>query len=122
MEPQVLQINYIGDVMHVKFFEGINVDLDVAQQMVRERKKNAREKETKLLAEYTHILQASKEARDYMASEEASEGIKACAILSKSLLATIAINFYLNNSAKEVDVPIKLFTKKKKALDWLQQF
>jgi hypothetical protein len=63
---------------------------------------------------------ASKEIRDYFASDEVGSVISASAIVMNSVVTKIAINLFLQFSKPKY--PVKLFTEVDKAVEWANQF
>lgn len=96
------------------------VDLKVAQRLVKERKEICNGGTYPVYVDLSRAIRMNQEARNYMASEEASEGLSAIAILLKTVFhSTVANLWYKINKPK---IPTKLFYDKQDALDWLQQF
>jgi len=73
-----------------------------------------------MLVNLKEIKSITKEARDHFSMQGRTPGIKAIGLLIKSPASTIIGNFFLGLN-KSV-VPVKLFTKEEKAVDWLKQF
>jgi hypothetical protein len=61
-----------------------------------------------------------KSARDFLSSNEGIRGIRASALISSSIVNSMLVNFVLKISRPEL--PVKVFTKRDEALDWLQTF
>lgn len=63
-----------------------------------------------------------RDAREYMGKGEATEGILATAFYTKSSFNKYIINFFLRISNKSSNFPIKVFSDKKEATKWLENF
>jgi hypothetical protein len=63
---------------------------------------------------------ASKEVRDYLASDEVGEIISSSAIVVNSLITKIAVNIFFQFSKPKY--PVKMFTDPEAALKWVMQF
>lgn len=109
-------------ILYGPYPDGVELGLDLVQQMVKKRLEFLEEKEYPAIVDTTGIKSVTKEARDYMASDEASQGIVAAALLSKSLFSTFVSNFFIKVSLIKAPIPVKSFTNEKEALEWLDQF
>lgn len=109
-------------ILYGPYPDGIELDLKNVEQMVADRLNFLNGKKVPALVDTTGIKRVSKEARDFMASNQGSEGIVAAAILSKSIFSTFISNFFIKISLIKAPLPIKLFSTEDEALDWLKQF
>lgn len=96
------------------------VDLEIAQKAVTTRQMAFRKNKYPCLIKIHSIKDSTKEARDFLASEQGCEGIIAAAILAESVLENMIANFfiYLNKPL----VPTKIFKDETKAKEWLAEF
>lgn len=101
-------------------FKVENLDLETTQKLVELRKKATNGKERPLIANIISVKSATKEARDFFASEKGCEGINATAIIVNSSIGTMIGNFYIviNKPLR----PTKLFTDIIEAKKWLAQY
>lgn len=113
------QFEYKDGILISRFLKSEKVSLESAKQLVQARKDFQKEKNVKLVSVFPKLTSASKEARDYLATEEAKEGLSACAVVGKSPVARVIINFYLNINKVE-DMPLKMFNNETDALHWLE--
>ena len=72
-----------------------------------------------LLIDSSKIKSMSKEARKYLSVNNRSTHITSFAVVVKSSLSTIIVNFFFQ--LQKPSVPAKLFTNEKDALSWLQK-
>lgn len=96
------------------------IDLATAEQAINGRLKVSGGRKYPLLAKIKSIRESTKEARVFLASEKACEGITAGAICVDSALENMVATIFIYMS-KPV-VPTKIFTDETKAKDWLAQF
>ena len=96
------------------------IDLAAAKQIVRDRLALSGEHPVLALAINLGVRNITKEARDYLASEEAVKSVIAGAIITGSPVGSFIGNWYLSMSKPLV--PLRIFTKKEAAIKWLQQF
>lgn len=109
-----------GNIIHLQFEPGFSGELEDAKQMVETFRKVKGSDKALVLVMYEEDNTFSKEARDYVASDEVSRFVKADALVIKGLALRIIGNGYLKiNKPKR---PTRLFNTAKDALDWLKQF
>jgi hypothetical protein len=96
------------------------VDLKMAQTLVEFRKRLTEYKEYPLIADIRPVKTTTKEARDFLASEDGCDGISAAALIIGSPVSTMVGNFWIriNKPLR----PSKLFTHEKEAKQWLAQY
>lgn len=102
--------------------DGVSVSLDCAVKCVEDRKRLTDYKVTPILVEGTQIKGIDKEARDYYSSKEGEELLSAAALLINSPFTSIIGNFLMKISFKKNRIPIKLFSNRNEALNWLEQY
>ena len=106
-----------GNMMHGEYLKSI-ITLEIAKEMVLTRHKLSEGKPISIVIDISKTKSVSKEAREYLASEEGSKDLIACALITKSRIQNLLANtFVLINTPK---VPIKFFRYKTYALDWLK--
>ncbi|MDP1803080.1 MAG: hypothetical protein Q8L81_17090 [Bacteroidota bacterium] len=107
-------------IMQLQFKEGFNGDADDARNMIKTFRKIMPEGRARILVIYQEDNTFSKEAREYIASDEVSTVVMADALIIKGLALTIIGNGYLRiNKPKR---PTRLFTSPDAGVKWLQQF
>jgi hypothetical protein len=72
------------------------------------------------LADVRSVKSATKDAREYLASEHGTSFIVATAMIISSSVNKILGNFYLQINKPKI--PAKIFTNKKDAIKWLSQY
>lgn len=96
------------------------IDLTAAKQIVRDRLALAGDQPVLALAINLGVKNMTKDARDYLASEEGVKKVIAGAIIVGSPVGSFIGNWYL--SISKPLVPSRIFTRKEAAIKWLQQF
>lgn len=105
------------DGIIVCILESETVDLSIAKMAVAHRVKLFGDKDYPILVSVKNVKYITKEARDYLASKEGCNKIKAGAILIDSIVMSVIANFFLQISKPLV--PTKLFTDRVRAIEWL---
>jgi hypothetical protein len=96
------------------------ISLEVAQEVVKSRKIYTENKSYPNLVISMNIGKVEKQARDFLSTGVASEGVSAGALLSDSIFQTTIANFFLTVSKPKL--PTRLFTKETEAIEWLNQY
>lgn len=96
------------------------IDLETAQKAVSNRLTVFAGQNYPVLVKIKSIKDSTKEARDFLASEQAGKGIIAGAIHVDSIIENMLATFfiYLNKPV----TPTKIFKDETKAKEWLAQF
>jgi len=108
------------DIVFFKYAPQLEMNMDVAKDIVRSRLEYTNNKSVFTLIDFTNVKSVTKEARDYMNSPEGGlKGILGGAFLSNSVVATLFVNLYLKVS--NPTIPAKFFTSREDALQWLKK-
>lgn len=127
MEKKEMVCEYVfyklnNGILTATLKKGIAITLEVAQKIVRNRLNFIEGKSYPMIIDIKNITLLDKDARDYLATREASEGITAAALLTGPFLSVFIANFFIRFSISKVTAPIKVFTDKSEALEWLHQY
>jgi hypothetical protein len=114
-----VSIELKDDIIHFNYLPGTVITLEVAKEIVKQRLTYMDGTHYPILITGEGIRAMDKQSRDYF-SKEGTEGVLAGAILVNSVYTEFFGNFFLRITQPEI--PAKLFTDEKKALDWLKQF
>lgn len=107
-------------ITQIQFEKGFHGEEEDARNMVQIFKKINGSKKCLMLAIYEEDNLFSKEAREYIASDDVSEVVAADAFVIKGLALRIIGNGYLKiNKPKR---PSKLFNSEVLAVEWLKQY
>ena len=96
------------------------LDLPTAQEAVRTRLEVVDGKSYPFLINISSIKDSTKEARDFLASSEGTEGIIVGALLITSPLENIMASIYIQFN-KPI-IPTRIFKNEAKALEWLLKY
>ncbi|MDX5419622.1 MAG: hypothetical protein LPK09_10435 [Hymenobacteraceae bacterium] len=118
-ETDLVKMFLQDGILHFYYKEIENMDLEMAKTFVRERLEFTEHKAYPCLVDVILLKNSTKEARDYFANE-GNEGILANALLVNSSAFKMMANFYV--MVNKPQNPTRLFTDKKSALEWLEQF
>jgi hypothetical protein len=108
-----------GDVIMGVFKSDIILDLEGARETVKLRKTLTADKDHLLLVDIRNVKNITRQAREYMGSPDAGEGVSKAAIMIDSNFSMILGNLFLKFNKPEV--PTKLFTEKTAAIKWLAE-
>ena len=113
-----LFLNMLEDDLLYAQFRVDYFDLDFARTSLKQRQEFVGNKKIKLLADLSLVKKVTKEARDFMGSEPAYEGIVAACLIVSSPLTAMFGNFYMRMAANVV--PTKLVVSKEEGIKWLK--
>ena len=85
-------------IIYGAYPKGLLLDEEKAQEIVLERLNYLGERRLPALIDTTGVKAVTKEARDYLSKPEASIGIVAAALLSKSFFSKYISNFFIKLS------------------------
>jgi hypothetical protein len=105
-------------ILHCLYKRGVVMGLEAAIETVELRKKIVRGISYPALAYIKHIKVVSKEARKYFA-EEGTVGMTKGALLTDSGFSKVLGNLFL--LLDKPKMPVKMFTDKEEAIEWLKK-
>lgn len=117
-ENDVVYLRWVEDDIWTGGYKVLKVDEDVAREALRFRKESLAGQNIKFLADVTQVKSVSKQARDFLGSVEAHEGIAASALITSSPLTVMLVNFYLRFSSQPA--PTRLVKNMEEGLKWLR--
>jgi hypothetical protein len=101
-------------------FKFPEINLHIAEACVELRLKAVNGTAYPTFVDTGNIKGVTKEARDYFASKEAIQYIKAAALLAPSFVTKMMGTFFLTFNRPAV--PIRLFTDRQEAIKWLEKY
>lgn len=107
-------------ILIAKYKAEILITLELAKNNVKDRIEFTKGKPYPILIKDYGVTQMEKEARTYLSSDEATNGINAAAFIIKSIFSLFLINFFVKISRPKI--PIELFKTEDEALKWLEQY
>lgn len=119
LETEYAKVWVENDVM-IAVFKPKELTLDIARHCVATRVAAANGEIYPVLIDTRAVKSITKDARDYFASDEGAQKMKAAALLLDSFVGKIMGNFFLQ--INQPKVPIRIFNSEADAVKWLQQF
>jgi hypothetical protein len=107
------------DVIRCTFSDNLELDLNIAKRVVKERMNFSMRQSYACLVDMRNLKFMTKEAREYLAKEGA-QYIKAGALITGSPLSNALGNIFL--SLNKPNVPTKLFNDEEQAFSWLKKY
>lgn len=95
------------------------ITIDIAKESVRVRKELSGGNAYPILVNGAQVAKFDKESRDYLSSDEATDGVLAGGILAKSVFQATLANFFLKVTKPKI--PAKLFTKEEDIIKWFDE-
>lgn len=105
-------------VMYAEYKPHTYVTLEVAKQQVKDRLELAAGKAYPICGSIINLDKVSNDAREYLGTDEAMEGVICFAIVTSNSLQKMFGNFYLN--FRKSKVPTRLFYNQEEALRWIE--
>jgi len=119
LENEYSKIELEDDIIIITW-KSLFIDLPVMKQIVNNRLKVTGDKKYPVLVKIKSIKDSTKEARDFLASEQGAKNVLAVAIhvdsIFENMIASLFI--YLNKPI----VPVQIFKDEEKAKEWLVQY
>lgn len=120
-ENDLMRLERIEGIVHGTYKKG-PITLEMAKEVVKDRLIFSDYKNVLVLVKEHELIGIEKEARQYLGSDEGVRGLKAGAIVTKSVFSTYLANIFIRISIIKTKVPMRLFTSEKEAVKWLKQF
>ena len=98
----------------------LKIDLEVAKAIVSARQTFTKTEKFATLIISKGVISMSRQAREYLSSPEATEGLTASAIVVDSLFSSFLGNFFI--AVNQTSIPVKIFASTPDAEKWLQKF
>ena len=96
------------------------IDLPAAKEASATRQALTSGQKYPLLVKMDAVKDSTKEAREFLASENSSEDLVAVALCVDSVLGDFISSFFV--TVNKPLIPSKVFSDEKKAKEWLEQF
>jgi hypothetical protein len=118
-ENDFVIIRIKNGILFLKYKKEI-MDLPCATNVVEARLKISKGISYPLFVDISNVKNTTKEARSYTSKGDAALLVSATALWGTSELTKVMANFFLTINKPEV--PVRFFSDREKALQWLQQF
>jgi len=119
-ESNYVDLNLENRILIARYKSGSRIDLEAAKLILKERLDFTNNKDVPVMVIDSGLVSMDKPARDFLSSTDGVKGIKACAIISSSVVNSMLVNFILKISRP--NLPVKVFTNRATAEDWLKSF
>lgn len=121
-EEEIVKYDVEEGILICLYRERLDIDIDAAKKIVEARHNYIGENSYPTLLDATGLKGISREAREFMSTDDSYKGVKAGALLSGSIFTSYIGNFFLKITSNKQKVPVRLFTDRRKAMKWLKQF
>ncbi|UKN01153.1 hypothetical protein K6119_15595 [Paracrocinitomix mangrovi] len=119
-ENENIRLEIRGDIVF-GWYKGGMFDLDMAKDAVKKRKEFTNYQRVRMIASESGFKGFTREARQYLSSDEGQEGLIAGAIVTKSVFASHLANIFIKISFVKSNIPIRMFTNEEEAIKWLRE-
>lgn len=121
LEDEDLQMTFVDDILVVRYLTKKPITLEIAKTLVERRKEITKYQECRVAIVMPNLSNITKEARDYLSSEDATELLEASAMVTGSILGRVIVNFFLKlNARRNNGVPNQVFNNEEDAIMWLK--
>ena len=117
-ENNQIRMEINDGILIATYKAGLKLSIEDAKDIVQERLKLLEGKLLPVLIIDSGVISMEKSARDYLSSDEGTQGIKCAAIIENSFFSKVLINFFLRLTNPKIQV--KAFSNKEDALKWLK--
>lgn len=107
-------------ILVVTYKSGLHITLEIAQKIVTDRLSFTEDKKLAAMIMSHGVISMDKPAREYLASEEGTNGLTATAIIVDSSFSRALGNFFL--FVNKTKMPVKIFSNIPRAIKWLQKY
>lgn len=123
-EDEYSKIELRNDGIVIGEFKAVDIDIETAQQVVKNRVAVCGEKPRPILIDMRNVKSVTKEARDYLASEDGSRMLVATALFVESSFSSFIANSFVRINFIRPLLPLKVFSSKDrtKAMEWLKEY
>jgi hypothetical protein len=123
-ENEYTKMTITEGVLIIVYKEKLKITLDIAKQCVQDRIKFCKGESYPMVAALGDIHEPDQEAKKYLSSHEAMEGISAGAFIVKNhlyrLIGSVFIGLYVNLTRNSP--PAKLFSNYDSAIAWARKY
>jgi hypothetical protein len=120
-ENEFMRLEWRNGIIRGMYKQG-PITLDMAKKVVHNRLKFANYRDVPIMIGENGLRSIEKDAREYLSSDEGIKGLKAGALVTKSLFSRHLANFFIRISVIRPKIPTRLFSDEEEALEWLKQY
>ena len=107
-------------ILVVTYKSDLHITSEIAQKIVTDRLSFTKDKKLATMIISHGVISMDKPAREYLASEEGTNGLTATAIIVDSSFSRSLGNFFL--IVNKTKMPVKIFSNIPRAIKWLQKY
>lgn len=120
-DEDLIKFQWKNDILICNIITEKTIDEKTAIRLVSLRKVETKNKPIKIVMIFPKLTHMDKGGRDYLSSDEAKKGILASAMVVKTVIGKVVINFFLKlNNRNDNAIPNKVFNTEDEALEWLE--
>ena len=119
-ENGFLEMRIEEDILHVYYKAGLKLTLESSKDIVKERLKFLDGRVYPMIVFYEDSVCMDKPSRDYFASDEGMQGIKAAAFIKNSAFSRMLVGFFLGMNIPKIKIDARAFTDLNEAVNWLK--
>lgn len=121
-ETKTFSMGLTDGILTAVFKKGSTIDITTAREVVRTRLRFTGDENYPTIIKGGLGISFTKEARDFLSSDEGVQGIAAAALIADNFLTSTLANFFLKVTVQKPKVPTRIFKNEEKALEWLNQY
>lgn len=107
-------------IAHSYYIKKIDVTLEIAKNDMEIISKLSQGKKVPILVDLGNANSITRKAREFFSGNESKDTLSAAALITNSPMHIVMGNFFLG--INKPPYPIKLFSSKENALEWLRKF
>lgn len=121
-ENEHIRFQVVEGVLHTWYRKGATIDLPAAEAIVKERLKLLNGRTLPMILYDEGIKEVKRDARIYMSTGDGVLGVSAGAFIVTNPFTKMVVQFFIALNAKNSHFPIKTFSNKEDALNWLEGY
>lgn len=98
------------------------VTLDMAKKIVINRLNFTGDRKVPLLINDIGLKGIERDAREYLSTDYALQGMSAGALVTSSVFGAYLANFFLKISLNKPKIPVRIFSNEEDAIKWLSNY
>ncbi len=120
LDTSFIRFDIKDHILVCTYKKNLQIDIEIARKIVDDRLHFTGYKKMPVMIISQGVVSVDKPAREYLASEEATCGLTATAIIVDTAYSSFLGNFFL--MVNKTKMPVKIFSNISMAGKWLQQF
>ncbi len=120
LDTPYVKLEIKDNILYGTYKKGLKINLEIAKSIVSSRLEFTGGKDMLAVIYNQGVISMDKAARDFLASDAGTRGLKAAAMMLDSAFSSFLGNFYL--SVNKPPMPVRIFTNTEAAVKWLRRF